>query len=146
MELFLASIISSSIVSWPGKTSMVLCMAGCDFNCPYCYSSDQLERKEEFKVDSKQIQKEIKENREFVDAIVFSGGEPCLQRSALIQLIKYCKELKLKTGIETNGSNPDVLQQLLFENLVDFVGLDIKAPFEEEIFEKTTKSKTFFSV
>lgn len=144
MDAFIAGTVSSSITNWPGKTSFLVLFAGCDFKCPYCFSSEYLEQKEDFKTDIQNIKREIAENRDFVDAVVFTGAEPCLQRGALLYLAKCCKELKLKTGIETNGSNPEIIKALIEENLIDFVSLDLKSPFDAEMFEKITNSKTFF--
>jgi pyruvate formate lyase activating enzyme len=75
---------------------------------------------------------------------LFSGGEASLQPTAIRNLAQYAKKLELKVGIETNGTKPHVLKTLLKSNLLDFVGMDLKAPLEPKIFEKATSSKTFF--
>lgn len=144
MEAFIAGTVSSSIVTWPGKTSLLVLFAGCDFRCQYCFSSEYLEQKEEFKIELKNIKREITDNKDFVDAVVFTGGEPCLQRDALLYLAEHCKSSKLKTGLETNGSCPDVIKALSEKKLIDFISLDLKAPLDIEIFERITNSKTFF--
>jgi len=103
-----------------------------------------LDFKEEFLVELKEVQKVINENAELVNGVLFSGGEPLLQKPALISLASYSKALGLEAGIDTNGSKPGVLEMLLKNKLVDFVNLDMKAPFNAELFQKVTKSKTFF--
>jgi pyruvate formate lyase activating enzyme len=134
-----------STVDWPKNICTVVFFAGCDFNCPYCQNSKILDFKDEFSKDIRLVKAEIKKNRDFIDAVLFSGGEPCLQRGALVELAKYAKSLGLKAGIETNGTKPDVILALLREELLDFVGMDIKAPLTDtELFERATKSKTFF--
>lgn len=118
--------------------------AGCDFKCGYCNVSDLLTFDEKFLVDLKMIKKEIRLNHSFLSMILFTGGEPCLQQQALIQLAQFARLLGLRIGVDTNGSKPDVLKILLENNLVDVIYLDVKTPFAAEVFEKVTKSKTFF--
>jgi len=145
MQAYIGGIVPMSTVDWPKNVCTVVFFAGCDFNCPYCQNSGILEFKDEFLKDLKQIKQEIRKNLGFIDAVLFSGGEPCLQRTALVELARYAKQLHLKVGIETNGTKPEVLLGLLTDGMLDFVGLDIKAPLTEpELFEKLTKSKTFF--
>ena len=61
-----------------------------------------------------------------------------------MDISRFAKKLKIKTGIETNGSKPLCLKSLLRENLLDFVALDLKAPLRNDIFDRVTKSSTFF--
>ncbi len=144
MEGYIAGTISSSITNWQGKTSFVIQFAGCNFRCPYCYSSDFLDMKEEFKVILKDIKKEIKENKPFVDCVIFSGAEPCLQRQSLLELAGYIKGIRMKVGLETNGSKPDMIEDLTKKDLLDFISIDLKVPLEEDFFKKITKRETFF--
>ncbi len=144
MQLYLGGIVSMSTVDWPKNISMVIFFAGCDFRCPYCQNADLIEFKEDFLKDIKDVKKEIKKNYEFIDGVLFSGGETTLQRSALLELARYAKQIGLKVGVETNGSKPAVINSLLKEKLLDFVGVDLKSPFYVDLFDKVTKSSTFF--
>lgn len=149
MQAYIAAIEPVN-VEWTKNICLKIFFAGCDFKCPFCNTPHLLETKEEFLKDLKDVKKEIELNGNFTEAVIFTGGEPCLQKPQLVELAKFCKEKKIKVGIETNGSKPEVLRGLLKEALVDFVAIDIKAPFDEfdendkALFEKTTKSKTFF--
>ncbi len=80
-----------------------------------------------------------------IESVIFSGGEPCLQRMALITLAKHFKSKELKVGIDTNGSKPNVIRELLSLELLDFISLDIKSPFSNDVFSRVTNSKTFFT-
>ncbi|MBT4540037.1 anaerobic ribonucleoside-triphosphate reductase activating protein [Candidatus Woesearchaeota archaeon] len=131
-------------VDWTKNVCLKIFFAGCDFKCPFCNTPHLLETREEFLIDLRDVKKEIDLNSGFAEAVIFTGGEPCLQRPQLIELAKQCREKKIKIGIETNGSKPEVLHSLLKENLLDFIALDIKTPFNEELFERLTKSRTFF--
>jgi pyruvate formate lyase activating enzyme len=144
MQAHIGGIIPISTVDWPKNICTVVFFAGCDFKCPFCYNGSIVEFKEEFLKDVKDIKAELHKNIGFIDGVLFSGGEPCLQPTALAHLAAYVKQLGLKVGLETNGSKPHVISSLLKENMLDFIGLDIKAPLSLELFEKATQSKTFF--
>lgn len=131
-------------VDWSKNICLMIYFAGCDFKCPWCNTPDLLESREEFLMDIKEVNKEIELNSPFTEAVVFTGGEPGLYRQALFEIAKRCKQLKLKVGIETNGSKPEALEGLLEKKLVDFIAIDLKSPLNEDSFERATKSKTFF--
>jgi len=122
-------------------TSTVIYFAGCDFNCGFCNSLNFHDPRSEFLIDLREIKIQIEEN----DAdVYFTGGEPCLQRQALLDLARFSRKCGKKTGIDFNGSKPECLVSLLTEGLIDFVRMDLHAPLQENAFEKATRSKTFF--
>ena len=143
MQAYIGDYIEMSNVDIPGKTCDVISFSGCDFNCPYCFTPEMLKFNEELLTDIKDIKQKIKNNSNIVDAIIFSGGEPCFQRQALLELARFAKKLGLEVFLHTNGSKPECLISLFKDNLVDSVIFDIKT-VSEQVFEKTTKSKTFF--
>ncbi|NOZ80810.1 MAG: radical SAM protein [DPANN group archaeon] len=120
--------------------------AGCNFRCPSCNAPGLLEFKEDFLHDLKLMKQRIREEAPYIDGVIFTGGEPTLQRQALIELSNLCRKLRLSIGLDTNGSKPGVIRTLLEMKLVDHILLDIKAPRDEELFQKTTRSKTFFLI
>ena len=134
-----------STVDWPKNICTVIFFAGCDFNCPYCQNSEIIKFNEDHLKDIKVVKKEIRKNIDFIDAVLFSGGEASLQKMPLLEIGKFAKKLGLRVGIETNGTKPEIIRYLIDENIIDFVGLDYKAPLgDKDLFEKVTRSKTFF--
>jgi len=127
-----------------GFDGLPIFFKGCDFNCPYCYSKDMLKFDEEFLIDIKDVKRYIEDNSSSFKSVIFTGGEPCLQRQAMLSLARFCKKKGLRVVLDTNGSKPDSIKSLLMSELVDEVRLDIKSGFVPERFEKVTKSKTFF--
>ena len=75
-----------------------------------------------------------------LDAVVFSGGE-CVMHKNIIQLIGKVKKMGFLVKVDTNGSSPDVMQQLLNQKLIDYVALDFKAPKSK--FKAITKSDLY---
>ena len=105
---------------WPGKISFVVLFSGSDFRCGF-YNNDYVEFKNEYQIDIRELKKKIQENISFVDAITFTGGDPCLQKSSLMALLRFARKLKFKTSIHTNGTKPLCLKDILKNNLVDYL-------------------------
>jgi len=122
------SFIPISFSDWDGKVSAVIFLSGCNFKCPFCYNKDLVFNSKDLKEISPETVKDyLKNNADFVDGLVITGGEP----TVFSDLPDLCREIK-KTGIaiklDTNGSNPEMLQQLIKEKLIDYVAMDIKLP------------------
>ncbi len=145
MQAYIGGIVSMSTVDWPKNICTVIFFAGCDFNCPYCQNSEIIKFSDEHLKDVKDVKKEIRKNLDFIDAVLFSGGEASLQKGPLVEIGTFAKKMGLKVGIETNGTKPEIIKYLIENKILDFVGIDYKAPLGNELlFEKVTKSMTFF--
>ncbi len=81
-------------------------------------------------MDIKDMKSQISRTKPFISAVVFSGGEPTLQRDALIDLAGFARSGSLAVGLETNGFGADVVQEMLEKGLLDKVFLDLKAPLD----------------
>jgi pyruvate formate lyase activating enzyme len=134
------SVISS--VEFHGNMSLVIFMSGCPLTCRYCHNVELLEDSTEKSFE--EIKHEIDSSKDFLDAVVISGGEPLMQIDALIEIFTYVREIGLKTKLDTSGIYPDKLKQLLDLNLLDFVSLDIKTTFSK--YRKITGSNVGFQV
>ncbi len=146
MKAYIGGIIDISGTDWDEKKVSVIFFSGCDFHCPYCRTPEILGFNELLSRDLRDVKKQIisNMNKYEIEGVLFTGGEPCLQKLALHDLAKFCREQGLKIGIETNGSKPDTLKSLLDSKLIDFLRLEIKAPMQSDVFSKVTESATFF--
>lgn len=113
-----------SLLDYDGYISIVLFAPGCNFKCPYCHNYKNIVLGEN-KLDFNKILDYLKTRTNKVDAIVISGGEPTLMPD-LIEKIKAIKKLGYKIKLDTNGTNPELLSQLINDNLIDYVAMDIK--------------------
>ena len=118
-----------SSVEFHGNMSLVIFMSQCPLACRYCHNVELLEDNTEKSCE--EIKSEIDNAADFIDAVVLSGGEPLMQLDALIELFSYIRSIGLKTKLDTSGIYPDKIEKLLELGLLDFVSLDIKAPFEK---------------
>lgn len=126
-----------TLVDYEGNLSCILFYNGCNLKCPYCYNIELAHGKANT-LDADDIISFLINRVGKLTGVVFSGGECTVHGEKLKEDIKFVKSLGYKVKVDTNGSNPKLLKELLDENLVDYVALDYKAPFE-----KTAKLKAF---
>ena len=125
-----------SSVEFHGNMSLVIFMSKCPLACRYCHNVELLE--DDTQKTFEEVKEEIDNSADFIDAVVISGGEPLMQLDALIELFTYIKSIGLKTKLDTSGIYPEKIEKLLELELLDFVSLDVKAPFEK--YRKVTGS------
>ncbi len=118
-----------SSVEFHGNMSLVIFMSKCPLACRYCHNVELLE--DNTQKSFEEIKGEIDSACDFIDAVVISGGEPLVQSKEVIEILKYVCKIGLKTKLDTSGIYPDKLEDILKENLLDFISLDVKAPFEK---------------
>lgn len=143
MQAFIAEVIPQTSVGFSNDIYLKVMFSGCDFKCPWCNTPELLETKFEHEMDLKDVKKEMENNLGNINGIYLSGGEPCFQKQAMLDLLGKARELKLRTVLDTNGSKPEVVEALLKNNFIDIIIMDLKAPFNNS-FDKVTKSATFF--
>lgn len=115
-----------TLLDYPGKMACVIFTAGCNMRCPFCHNSRLVinpEKESELSVD--EVLSFLKKRQGILDGVVITGGEPLLQ-SDIKELIIRIRELGYPVKIDTNGTFPDRLKELVNEGLVDYVAMDIK--------------------
>lgn len=119
----------TSTLEFPKQMSTVIFTAGCNLRCPYCHNPELIDLKggEAMPLDDLFII--IQDSNDFIDAVVITGGEPLLQCKDTRKLFEYCQDYNLKTKLDTNGCYPQNLKKII--GLVDYVALDVKAPFDK---------------
>lgn len=134
----ISNITPFTLLDYPHKTACILWYAGCNMRCLYCYNPEIVLGKGT--ISFTEVISFLKTRIGLLNAVVFSGGE-CLIHKTIIEHIKIVKEMGFLVKIDTNGSNPKVLKELVDTNLIDYVALDFKAlPIN---FETITKSNLF---
>lgn len=122
-------LIKSSLIDYPGKLCTVLFTGGCNFRCPYCHNSS-LVKKESAQIFENEIFDYLKKWQGIVDGVCISGGEPTLQTD-LIDFTKRIRDMGYFIKLDTNGTNPQVVDSLLKEDLIHYIAMDIKAPIDK---------------
>lgn len=128
----IGGLIKFSMIDFPGKVAAILFTRGCNLRCAYCHNPELLEYNAALPdaISEEELNDFLIKRKGRLDGIVITGGEPTLQPD----LAEFCAKLKklgYQVKLDTNGTNPSVVENLLKQNLVDFIAMDIKAPFDK---------------
>jgi pyruvate formate lyase activating enzyme len=130
----IAGFIKTTLQDWEGKNACMILLRGCNFRCPYCNRPDLIaEAGEDIELSS--VLKYIRENRDFLEAVVISGGEPTINND-LYKLLNDLRKLKVKIKLDTNGYEPDILDDIIGAKLVDKVCINVMAPLDNGSYSK----------
>ena len=123
----IGGLVKSSLVDYPGRVAAVIFTQGCNFRCPFCHNAE-LVIPSAFRepLPEEGIIHFLAQRRDVLQGVVITGGEPTLQPD-LMDVIKRIKAMGYPVKLDTNGSRPRVLAQLLKQRLLDYVAMDIKA-------------------
>ena len=118
--------IQESMIDFPGKTGITIFLPCCNFRCGFCHNSRLADAKVG-KVDLDILLKNLKakKNAGWYDGVCITGGEPTIYGS-LPNFIKKIKDIGLYVKLDTNGSNPKMIESLVSEGLVDYIAMDVK--------------------
>jgi pyruvate formate lyase activating enzyme len=127
----IAGFVPLSLCDYPGRVAAVVFTQGCNYRCPWCHNGHLLPLTADpaKRVSEAQVLAVLEERRNRLGGVVVSGGEPTLQL-ALPRFLRRLKALGLDVKLDTNGSHPNVLRQLLEDRLLDYVAMDVKAPWD----------------
>jgi pyruvate formate lyase activating enzyme len=121
---------SFSLSEYAGKISAIVFFQGCNFRCPFCHNPELVEPNSYATPISKEkVIEFLRRRSDRLEAVCLSGGEPTLQTD-LYDFVREARSVGLRVKLETNGSRPDTLAEMLDSRLLDFVSLDVKAPLE----------------
>lgn len=114
-----------SLVDYPEKMCCTLFTSGCNFRCPFCHNAGLVVRPAEEIISNDEVFDYLKKRKGMLQAVTISGGEPTLQKG-LKEFVQQVKDLGYLVKLDTNGTNPDLLIDLVQSGLVDYVAMDIK--------------------
>lgn len=127
----LSGFLRTTLLDWDGKVACTIYLAGCNFRCPYCHNRDLvLNPAETDDIPLGEVLEYVGKHSDFLDGAVISGGEPTLNPE-LPGLIKELRKLGMMIKIDTNGTRPDMLDDLIGAGMVDCVAMDLKAPLDD---------------
>lgn len=127
-----------TLLDYPHKSACILWFAGCNMRCLYCYNPEIVLGKGSLSFEK--ILEFLHSRKKLLDAVVFSGGE-CLLHKKIISFIAEVKKMGFLIKIDTNGSSPKAMQELLNQEIIDYIALDFKAPKSK--FQDITQSDLY---
>ena len=130
--MLIEGIVKSSLIDFPKTLSCILFTSICNFDCFYCHNRDLIKGSGSI-ISEDEIFSFLKKRQGLLDGVVITGGEPTLQKD-LIPFMSKIKALGYMIKLDTNGSKPEVVKNVLEENLCDYFAVDYKAP-QDRYFE-----------
>jgi pyruvate formate lyase activating enzyme len=128
ISLRIGGVTPFTTVDYPGRLAAVVFCQGCGWRCGYCHNPHLLPRRGAVEVPWTDVERLLERRRGLLDAVVFSGGEPTLQR-ALPEAVQRARSMGFRVGLHTAGPDPERLARVL--PWLDWVALDVKAPFDD---------------
>lgn len=116
-----------TLLDYPGTVACTVFTAGCNFRCPFCHNAMLVlpEQIEPNYLTDGEVFDFLRKRRGVLDGVAVTGGEPLLHRD-MPEFLSRIKELGYKIKLDTNGSNPALLREIVEAGLVDRVAMDIK--------------------
>lgn len=128
--------IENSLIEWEGKIVSIIFLPACNLRCPYCHAPHLIQTPDELETLSPDaVIGKIRQNQGWLDGVVVTGGEPTLHKN-LQMLLQLLKETGIPVRLDTNGTNPSVLKDLIDRSFLDCVAMDIKAPLQKAKYEQ----------
>jgi pyruvate formate lyase activating enzyme len=117
-----------SLADFPGKISAIVFTRGCNFRCPYCHNPELVDpARYAPQIPQEEVLRFLGSRRGQLQGVVLTGGEPTLHDD-LPSFLSEVRALGFAAKLDTNGTNPDLLQRLIRDSLVDYIAMDVKAP------------------
>lgn len=142
-KMRIGGLTKQSFIDWEGKTTAVIFTKGCNFRCSYCHNPELVFPKlieQTADISETLIFDFLSTRKNWLDGVVITGGEPTLQNN-LKEFIFEIKKLGYAVKLDTNGSLPMILKDLLESSLVDYVAMDIKTILDLEEYQKICSIK-----
>ncbi|HHU72797.1 MAG TPA: anaerobic ribonucleoside-triphosphate reductase activating protein [Clostridiales bacterium] len=117
----------TTLLDYPKHLASTIFIGGCNMRCPFCHNSSLVLHPEAVPaIPVDDVLSHLNKRKNVLDGVCITGGEPTLFADELTQLIKSIKDLGLKIKLDTNGTNPALLKNLVDNKLIDYIALDIK--------------------
>ena len=115
-----------SLVDFNNLTCATVFTGHCNFRCPFCHNAALvLDPASQPLLDEDEVLAYLKKRQGLLDGVCITGGEPTLDRG-LADFIDRVKALGYRVKLDTNGTRPDVLRELVESKRVDYVAMDVK--------------------
>ena len=120
-------LLKTTLQDYPGKIACEIFTLGCNFNCTFCHNPAVVKGAKE-NVTNDEFFNWLEKRKGKLEGVVICGGEPTIYND-LPEFIFKIKQMGFAVKLDTNGSNPEMLKKLLEKHWVDYVAMDVKAPF-----------------
>ncbi|MEI6660238.1 MAG: anaerobic ribonucleoside-triphosphate reductase activating protein [bacterium] len=119
-----------TLIDYPGHIACMVYTIGCNFRCPYCHNPELVDEDVTQTYSEEEVLEFLKGKVGLIDGLVITGGEPTMHDD-LPDFIRKVKSLGFMVKLDSNGTNPSMLKDLISEKLVDYIAMDIKSPLSK---------------
>lgn len=120
-----------SLIDYPGRISAIVFTQGCNFRCPYCHNPELVDPAQYGPIlPEEEVFSFLERRRGKLEAVTVTGGEPTIQTD-LEQFLQKIKKMGYLVKVDTNGSNPTMLERLILGRYIDYLALDVKGPLHK---------------
>ena len=119
-----------TLIDYPGKIACAAYTIGCNFRCPYCHNPELVDETVQTRITETEFFDFLKERRQMLQGVVITGGEPTMHAD-LPAVMQKIKSLGYLVKLDTNGTNPVMLHEVVEGGLADYVAMDIKSPLRK---------------
>ena len=120
----------TTLLDYPGHVAATIFLGGCNFRCPFCHNMNLITESSNAAYSEEEVFSFLKKRQGILDGVCITGGEPTLCKD-LPDFINKVRLLGYKIKLDTNGSNPEMLEKLISDGAVDYVAMDIKSSLSE---------------
>ncbi|MBN2814789.1 MAG: anaerobic ribonucleoside-triphosphate reductase activating protein [Bacteroidales bacterium] len=136
--MLIGGFIKQSFIDYPGKMAAVVFTAGCNFRCWYCHNPElvlpELISKSDL-IPPENVMGYLTERKGWLEGVAITGGEPTLHAD-LPEFIQTIKNMGYLVKLDTNGSNPEMLNKIVAKKIIDYIAMDIKNILEPQAYNK----------
>ncbi|MBD3310267.1 anaerobic ribonucleoside-triphosphate reductase activating protein [Candidatus Woesearchaeota archaeon] len=130
MQVSIKGVLKTSMLDYPGRISAVMFLPFCNLRCPFCHNPELITNPDELDdIDPEDFIDFLKRRKNWLDGVVITGGEPTMHKG-LPELISRIKKLGYLVKLDSNGTNPEMLKELLDRKLLDYIAMDFKSSLE----------------
>ena len=135
--MLIGGIQKTTLIDYPDKIAATIFTIGCNFRCSFCHNPEIVKGVAKV-IPEDQLWDLLDKRKKITDAVCITGGEPTLQKD-LKQFITKIKKMGFLVKLDTNGTHPEVIEDLIKHKLIDYIAMDIKAPWDK--YQKVTVKK-----
>lgn len=121
----IAGLQKMTLLDFPGKVACTVFLAGCNYRCPFCHNSELFMGKVEPFMTDEEFFAFLEKRQGLLEGVCVSGGEPTLY-PGIVGFMERIKSLGFSVKLDTNGTKPEILKELVEKKLVDYVAVDVK--------------------
>ncbi|MFH0818859.1 MAG: anaerobic ribonucleoside-triphosphate reductase activating protein [Patescibacteria group bacterium] len=129
--MIISGLQKTSLIDYPDKIAAIVFTRGCNFRCGFCHNPELVDPSKYYpEISEDEIIEFLKKRKNVLEAVVITGGEPLIYND-IENFIRKVKDIDYLLKLDTNGTNPDLLQDLINKKLIDYIAMDIKNSLEK---------------